>query len=167
MLVLVYELVTTAHSFEAFHRRRFIQLDSKDISIFFTSSKRLYFYNTRETMLASSFTSSSKEEEEEEATTQKKEEASKEENTTTNTTTAQQKRIDAPSFIFAVVVFCLVMFSVVFGAFVKVPTRRSTYDRTQKITSAHDVHFAHAHHLHHHNNHRDDDDDDEEEEQGV
>ena len=104
-------------------------------------------------MLASS--SSSKEEE---ATTQKEEETSKE-NTTNNTA-----RIDAPSFIFAVVVFCLVMFSVVFGAFVKVPTRRS-YDRTQKITSAHDVHFAHAHHLHHHNNHRDDDD--EEEEQGV
>ena len=106
--------------------------------------------------------SSSKEEEEEATTSQKKEEASKEENTTT------AQRIDAPSFIFAVVVFCLVMFSVVFGAFVKVPTRRATYDRTQKITSAHDVHFAHAHHLHHHNNHRDDDDDDdEEEEQGV
>ena len=105
--------------------------------------------------------SSSKEEEEEATTSQKKEKASKEENTTT------AQRIDAPSFIFAVVVFCLVMFSVVFGAFVKVPTRRATYDRTQKITSAHDVHFAHAHHLHHHNNHRDDDDDDEEEEQGV
>ena len=102
---------------------------------------------------------------EEEATTQKEEEASKEENNNTNNNTA--RRIDAPSFIFAVVVFCLVMFSMVFGAFVKVPTRRSTYDRTQKITSAHDVHFAHAHHLHHHNNHRDDDDDDEEEEQGV
>ena len=105
--------------------------------------------------------SSSKEEEEEATTSQKKEKASKEENTTT------AQRIDAPSFIFAVVVFCLVMFSVVFGAFVKVPTRRATYDRTQKITSAHDVHFAHAHHLHHHNNHRDDDDDEEEEEQGV
>ena len=106
--------------------------------------------------------SSSKEEEEEATTSQKKEEASKEENATT------AQRIDAPSFIFAVVVFCLVMFSVVFGALVKVPTRRATYDKTQKITSAHDVHFAHAHHLHHHNNHRDDDDDDEEEEeQGV
>ena len=113
-------------------------------------------------MLASSSSSSK---EEEEATTQKEEEASKEENTNTNTTTAQ--RIDAPSFIFAVVFTCLVMFSVVFGAFVKVPTRRATYDKTQKITSAHDVHFAHAHHLHHHNNHRDDDDDEEEEEQGV
>jgi len=104
--------------------------------------------------------------------TKEEEEAqkSKEKNNNNATTT----RIDAPSFIFAVVFTCLVMFSVVFGAFVKVPsTRRSAYDRTQKITSAHDVHFAHAHHLHHH--HRDDhpfgdaleNDDDEEEEQGV
>ena len=95
----------------------------------------------------------------EEETTTSSEEA------TFNTKETKEKRIDAPSFIFAVVFTCLVMFSVVFGAFVKVPTRRSAYDRTQKVTSAHDVHFAHAHHLHHH---RDDGDfENDEEEQGV
>jgi len=103
-------------------------------------------------------------------TTKEEEETllSKEKNNNATTT-----RIDAPSFIFAVVFTCLVMFSVVFGAFVKVPTiRRSAYDRTQKITSAHDVHFAHAHHLHHHHSYDDHPngdalENDDEEEQGV
>ena len=61
----------------------------------------------------------------------------------------EEKRIDALLFIFSLIC-ALLFFSVILGSFVKFPTAgsRVVYDRTHKLHSARDVHFAHHHHHH-------------------
>lgn len=55
----------------------------------------------------------------------------------------EEKRIDAPLFIFSLVLFLLFFFAILFGSFVKFPSFNSSVNH-------YDVHSHALHHIHHH-----------------